>query len=68
METYTLLSEEGEEAVLNALPLRYPMTLNREDMKTVVKALGVYARQYDNSGEAMSLYSSIAASVGIELI
>lgn len=68
--THTFGSDAGHAAMTAALPQSYPMDLNRSDMATLIDVL-LYAWQYapnDLDERAASLYSSIAETVGIELI
>jgi hypothetical protein len=72
-EIHALLSEEGEEAMIKALPDKYPMILNRHDMERLVRLLGEAALKelYSDEDEddfALSLYSAVAATLGVTLV
>lgn len=73
MQSFTSGSPEMIEALDEALDARtesYPMTLNAEDMKVVLRALslstGYYQMTEEEEERAHSLFSGIAETLGIE--
>jgi hypothetical protein len=69
---FTLLSQEGEAEMFKRLPDKYPMELNRHDMRCLIRILGEKAwdeLSSDNEEHfALTMYSVIAETLGIELV
>jgi hypothetical protein len=66
MQTFTYCSEEGVTAVVDVLPHKYSMELNRSDMTELVTVLQM---GWDNGSEwAGDFLSSIAQTLDIEFI
>jgi hypothetical protein len=61
-----------EDVIREALPHKYDMSLNREDMWTVLEALALLGENADlgieNAERAMSLRSAILSTLDIEEI
>ena len=70
MESFTMGTEEMVAAVVAALPERYEMTLTPTDMTPLVWALAAQAGfielDDDMADQAVSIFSSIAETLGIE--
>jgi hypothetical protein len=66
MKTYSLFTFEGEQAMIDALPLKYPMELNRSDMTVLIRALREASIHGDE--EALDIYMGIASTLGVELL
>jgi hypothetical protein len=62
MQTFTY-GNTPEEVILEALPFKYSMELNRSDMLALLIALA-----HSDEDDAMSLRSSILETIGIEEI
>lgn len=71
MSAHTFGSDDGHKAIIAALPDHFDMSLNRSDMRTLLDALRAMAaaNTFTPSWEAAaSFYSSVAETLGVELI
>jgi hypothetical protein len=66
MKTYSLFSFDGEQAMIDALPVKYPMELNRSDMTVFIRALREASMNGDD--RSVGLYTAIAETLGVELV
>jgi hypothetical protein len=71
MESYTY-GTTPQDAILRNLPHKYEMSLNREDMVTLIEALALLGENADLGTEsavrAASLRTGILSTLGIEEI
>jgi hypothetical protein len=69
---FTLLSTDGEAEMFKRLPDKYHMELNRHDMRCLIRILGEKAltELYSDDKEdfALTMYSNIAETLGIEMV